>query len=73
MSGGAGPIGDTNPLIPLTHPQGRMAHITLPEHVAFPIDGVSAIAVTRDGHIHILDVREINGLEQRPARRGKAA
>lgn len=55
------------------HLPGRTVDITHPEQVAFPNDGVSAIVLTRDGHIHILDVREINGLELRPARRGKAA
>jgi hypothetical protein len=47
--------------------------ITHPEQVAFPNDGVSAIVLTRDGHIHILDVREIIGLELRPFRRRRAA
>ena len=55
------------------HLPGRTVDITHPEQVAFPNDGVSAIILTPDGHIHILDVREINGLELRPARRGKAA
>ena len=55
------------------HLPGRTVDITHPEQVAFPNDGVSTIILTRDGHIHILDVREINGLELRPARRGKAA
>lgn len=55
------------------HLQGRSVDITHPEQVAFPNDGVSAIMLTPDGHIHILDVREINGLELRPTRRGKAA
>lgn len=52
---------------------GRTVDITHPEQVAFPTDGVSAVILTRDGHIHILDVREINGVELRPLRRGKAA
>lgn len=55
------------------HLPGRSVEITHSEQVAFPNDGVSAIVLTRDGHIHILDVREINGLELRPLRRGKAA
>ena len=57
----------------VVHLPGRTVDITHPEQFAFPNDGVSAIILTRDGHIHILDVREINGLELRPARRGKAA
>jgi hypothetical protein len=55
------------------HLPGRTVNITHPEQVAFPNDGVSAIILTPDGHIHILDVREINGHELRPARRAKAA
>ena len=55
------------------HLPGRSVEVKHPEQVAFPNDGVSAIVLTRDGHIHILDVREINGLELRPLRRGKAA
>jgi hypothetical protein len=47
--------------------------ITHPEQVAFPSDGVSAIILTPDGHIHILDAREINGLELRPSRRAKTS
>ena len=57
----------------IVHLSGRTVEITHPEQVAFPNDGVSAIVLTRDGHIHNLDVREINGLELRPARRRKAA
>lgn len=55
------------------HLPGRTVDITHPEQVVFPNDGVSAIVLAPDGHIHILDGREINGLELRPARRAKAA
>jgi hypothetical protein len=55
------------------HVAGRTVEISHPEQVAFPNDGVSAIILTRDGHIHILDMREVNGLELRPGRRSKAA
>ena len=54
------------------HLPGRTVDITHPEQVVFPNDGISAIALASDGHIHILDVREINGLELRSARRAKA-
>ena len=47
--------------------------ITHPEQVVFPNDGISAIAIAPDGHIHILNAREINELGLRPARRAKAA
>ncbi len=53
------------------HLPGRRGDITHPEQVVFPNDGISAIVLTPDGHIHILDVREINGVEMRPVRRGK--
>ena len=55
------------------HLPGRSVDITHPEQVVFPNDGVSAIVLTAGGHIHILDVREINGLKLRPTRRRKAA
>jgi hypothetical protein len=55
------------------HMPGRTVDITHPEQVAFPNDGVTAIILTPDGHIHILDVREINGLELRPVQQGNAA
>lgn len=55
------------------HLPGRTVEITHPEQVAFANDKTSAVLLTPDGHIHILDVREINGLELRPARRGNAA
>ena len=51
------------------HLPGRTLDVTHPEQVAFPSDNVSAIILSPDGHIHILDVREINGLELRPRRR----
>jgi hypothetical protein len=51
------------------HLPGRTVEIQHPEQVAFPNDGVSAIVLTPDGHIHILDVREINGLELKSRRR----
>jgi len=51
------------------HLPGRRIDVTHPEQVAFPNDNVSAIILTPDGHIHILDVDEINGLEVRPQRR----
>ena len=54
------------------HVGGRSIDITHPEQIAFPNDGVSVIALVPDGRIHILDVREMNGLELRPPRR-KAA
>lgn len=63
-----------SPFRPFTiHPHGRTVEISHLEQVALPNDRVSAIVLTRDGHIHILDMREINGLELRPGRRGKAA
>ena len=63
-----------SPFRPFTvHLHGRAVEITHPEQVAFPNDGVSAIVLTRDGHSHLLDVRELNGLELRTVRRGKAA
>jgi hypothetical protein len=65
---------NARPFRPLVvHLPGRTVDITHPEQVAFPNDGVSAIVLTRDGHIHILDVREIIGLELRPFRRRRAA
>ena len=58
------------PFRPLAvHLPGRKVEIQHPEQVAFPNDGVSAIILTPDGHIHILDVREINGLELKSRRR----
>lgn len=54
------------------HLPGRTVDVTHPEQVVFPNDGVSAVILTKDGHIHIVDIREINGLELRPTRR-KAA
>ncbi len=54
------------------HIGGRNVEITHPEQVVFPNDGVSVIALVPDGRIHILDIREVNGLELRPPRR-KAA
>ena len=55
------------------HLPGRSVDITHPEQVAFPNDRVSIIVLVPNGHIHILDVREINGLELRPPRRTKTA
>ena len=55
------------------HLAGRNVDVTHPDQVVFPNDGVSAIVLTSNGHIHILDVREINGLELRPVRRARVA
>jgi hypothetical protein len=52
---------------------GRTVDITHPPQIVFPNDGVSAIVLAPDGHIHILGVREINGLELCPVRCAKAA
>jgi hypothetical protein len=59
-----------DPFRPLTiHLSGRTMSITHPEQVVFAKDDVSAVIVTPDGHIHIVDVRKINGLELRSVRR----
>jgi len=55
------------------HLPGRNIDISHPEQVAFPNDNISVIVLVPNGHIRILDVREINGLELRPPRRAKAA
>jgi hypothetical protein len=56
------------PLRPFAaHLPGRTVQITHPEQVAFPND----VILTPDGHIHILDLREISGLELKPNRRAK--
>lgn len=58
----------------VVHMPGRSLDVTHPEQMVFPNDGVSAIILTRDGHIHILDAREINGVELRQTpRRQKSA
>ena len=54
------------------HLPGRSIDVTHPEQVAFPNDNVSAIILTPDGHIYILDVGQISGIEKR-ARRAKGA
>ena len=55
------------------HLPGRSIDISHPEQVVFPNDGISTIVLVPNGHIHILDMREINGLKLRPPRRAKAA
>ena len=55
------------------HLPGRAVDVTQPEQVAFANDGVSTVILSSDGHIHILDVREINSLELRPHRRAKSS
>jgi hypothetical protein len=57
----------------VVHLPGRSIDISHPEQMVFPNDGISTIILVPSGHIHILDMREINGLELRPPRRSKAA
>jgi hypothetical protein len=56
----------------VTHVGGRDIEVTHPEQVLFAADESTVVIATPDGHIHLLDVNHIDGIERRGGRR-KAA
>ena len=65
----------SEPFKPLQlHTDGRQIGIDHPEQIIITPDKATAVAVDREGHIHILDISRISSITVRPRRsRGGSA
>lgn len=53
----------------VTHVGGRNIEVTHPEQVLFAADQSTVVIASADGHIHLIDVHHIDGIERRGRRK----